>query len=223
LETETPRTHCIRCGECCLKSSPTLQREDLPQVKNGLILTHDLYTIRTGELVRDNINNQLTISEFELIKLKEKAPGKGCVQYDEKDRGCKIYDDRPAQCAAQTCWDDSEYMQVYNGPKLTRKTIIQDEILLGLMEQHEKRCQYGELKKLVKQIETDGAKAIEGILTLLKFDHEIRSLVSEKMGIDLNDMDFIFGRPLTETIPMFGLRVMREADGSFFLTVEEKP
>ncbi len=223
METGHTRTHCIRCGECCLKSSPTLQDEDLPQVKNGRILTHALYTIRTGELVRDNINDQLKISEFELIKFKEKDPGKGCVQYDEKGQGCKIYDYRPAQCAAQTCWDDSEYMQVYNGPKLTRKTIIQDEILLGLMEQHEKRCDYGVLEKLVKQIETKGEKAVEEILSLLKFDHELRPFVSEKMGVDLNDMDFIFGRPLTETISMFGLKVTREPDGSFFLTAEKEP
>ncbi len=220
METETARTHCVRCGECCLKSSPTLQEEDLPQVINGLILTHDLYTIRPGELVRDNINDQLKISEFELIKLKEKDPGKGCIQYDEKGCGCKIYDSRPAQCVAQTCWDDSEYMQVYNGPKLTRKIVIQDKILLGLMEQHEKRCDYRVLEKLVKHIETDGAKAVEEILALLKFDHELRSFVSEKTGVDSNDMDFIFGRPLTETVSMFGLKVTKEPDGSFFLTTE---
>ncbi len=223
METETSRTHCIRCGECCLKSSPTLQEEDLSQVIDGRILTHDLYTIRTGELVRDNIKNQLKISEVELIKLKEKDPEKGCIQYDEKDRECKVYDYRPTQCAAQTCWDDSEYMQVFNRPKLTRNAVIQDEILLGLMEQHEKRCNYGVLEQLVKQIEKEGAKAIEEILELLKFDHEIRPFVSEKLGIDLSDMDFIFGRPLTGTIAMFGLKVKREPEGSFLLTMEDTP
>ena len=223
METDPSRTQCIRCGECCLKSSPTLQADDLPQVKKGLIQTHDLYTIRTGELVRDNIQNQLNISEKELIKLKEKGPGKGCLYYDKKDRACRIYDHRPAQCSAQTCWDDQEFMRVHEGPKLERKAIIQDNILLGLMEQHEKRCGYPVIEKLVRQIEMQGEKAVEELIALLRFDHELRPFVSEKMGLDFNDMDLIFGRPLTETITMFGLQVVQEPDGSFYFTVEELP
>jgi Fe-S-cluster containining protein len=221
LESEKPKTHCIRCGECCIKSSPTLQTEDLLQVTKGLIPTHDLYTIRTGELVRDNIQNELKINENELIKLREKDPGKGCLYYDEKDRACRIYKHRPVQCSAQVCWDDSKYLETYKGPKLTRKEIIQDNILLGLMDQHEKKCSYRVLEKLVRQIETQGAKAVEDLVELLRFDHELRPFVSEKMGLAFNDMDLIFGRPLTETITMFGLRVVQEPDGSFYFTVEE--
>ena len=89
------------------------------------------------------------------------------------------------------------------------------------MEQHENRCHYSVLEKHVKQIESQGARAIEEILSLMKFDHDIRPFVSKKMGIELRDMDFLFGRPLTETIPMFGLKVTKEPDGSFLLTVDD--
>ena len=68
---------------------------------------------------------------------------------------------------------------------------------------------------------TWGAKAVEDLIALLRFDHELRPFVSEKMGMDFNEMDLIFGRPLTETVTMFGLKVVREPDGSFYLTVEE--
>ncbi len=221
MKTESARTHCIRCGECCLRSSPTLQMEDMHLIRDGLIQRCDLYTIRIGELVRDNISDQLRISEKELIKIKEKDVGKGCIHYDENSKACRIYDHRPAQCAALFCWDEAEFMRVYKGPKLTRKEIIDDNILLGLMDQHEKKCSYQAVERLVRQIEAEGEKAVEGIITLLRFDLQLRPFVSEKMEIDPKEMDFVFGRPLTETITMYGLQVKREPDGSFFLTAHQ--
>ena len=223
MEADPSRTHCIRCGECCLKSGPTLQADDLYQIEAGLLSKQDLYTIRAGELVLDNINNQLKLSETELIKIKERDAGKGCIHYDDDDKACRIYEHRPSQCSALFCWDEQAFMRVHEGPKLERKAIIQDTILLGLMEQHEKRCSYRVLENLVRQIETQGAQAVEELIALLRFDHELRPFVSEKMGMDFNEMDLIFGRPLTKTITMFGLKVVREPDGSFYLTVEETP
>jgi len=181
-----PRTHCIRCGECCLRSSPTLQKADIRLIKDKRIWTRDLYTIRVGELVRDNINNQLKISESELIKIREKDAGKGCIYYTDEDKACRIYEHRPIQCSALACWDEREFMQAYNAPKLSRKV--------------------------------NGEKAVDKIIELLKFDHHLRPFVSEKTGLDPSEMDFVFGRPITETITMFGLQVIRERDGSFFLT-----
>ena len=141
--------------------------------------------------------------------------------YNEKGRACWIYDHRPAQCSALACWDEGEFMRVFKGPKLTRKEVIDDSILLGLIEQHEKKCSYHALEKRVRQIEVEGEKAVQGILALLRFDHQLRPFESEKMGIDLKEMALIFGRPLTDTITMFGLQVTREPDGSFFLTVHQ--
>jgi Fe-S-cluster containining protein len=221
LKTDSPRTHCIRCGECCIRSSPTLQIEDIRLIKDGLIQRRDLYTIRIGELVRDNITNQLKISDKELIKIKEKPKGRGCIYYSEKNSACMVYDHRPAQCSALACWDEREFIRVFKGPKLTRKEVIDDRILLGLIEQHEKKCSYLAFEKRVRQIEVEGEKAVQGILALLRFDHRLRPFVSEKMGIDPKEMALIFGRPLTDTITMFGLQVTRDPDGSFFLTVHQ--
>ena len=117
------RTHCIRCGECCLRSSPTLQSEDAPLVTGGHLEGRELYTIRAGELVRDPVRNELRITGRELIKVREKADGGGCVYYDAPARACRIYEYRPAQCAALTCWDTARFMKVFNGPKASRKEI----------------------------------------------------------------------------------------------------
>jgi len=217
------RTHCIRCGECCLGSSPTLQKADASLVYDGFIKLKNLYTIRSGELVRDNIRGKLIVTDKELIKIKEKKNGPGCIYYDEKAKACTIYEYRPIQCKALTCWDESEFMRVYARPKMDRRDIIRDKISLDLMNEHHKRCNYGDLDKWVRQIEQEGEAAVGRILEALRFDHHIRAFTSKKLGIDLNKMDLLFGRSLTETITMFGLKVIKKSDGSFFLTVLESP
>ena len=196
---------------------------DTSLVYDGFIERGNLYTIRLGELVRDNIRGELIVTDKEIIKIKEKENGPGCIYYDEKEKACTIYEYRPIQCKALACWDESEFMRVYARPKMDRRDIIRDKTVLGLMNEHQKRCSYSELDECVRQIEQKGEEAVGRILEALRFDHHIRAFTSKKLGIDLNEMDFLFGRPLTETITMFGLKVIKKSDGSFFLTVLESP
>lgn len=216
---EKPRDHCIRCGECCLGSSPTLQIEDVPLVRDGFIEKGGLYSIRVGEPVRDNIENKLIITDREFIKVREKKEGSGCIYYDEEAKACRIYDHRPAQCAALACWDSSEFIRLYKRPKADRKAIIYDRVLLALMDEHGRKCSYSKLDGLARMIEKEGEKAVGRILELLRFDRHIRTFTTKKLDIDSGEIDFYFGRPLTQTITMFGLQVVREPDGSFFLTI----
>ena len=217
------RTHCIRCGECCLRSSPSLQLTDAPIVNESIIKKSDLYTVRVGELVRDNIRDELKITDKELIKMREKGTAGGCIFYDDAEKRCTIYEHRPSQCKALACWDEREFMRVYATPKSCRKEIIHDQALLRLIDEHEKRCAYAQLDRYVKKIERDGGAAVEKILQILQFDYEIRLLIPEKLGVDSDEMDLILGRPLTETIVMFGLKVVCEPDGSFLLTTLDSP
>jgi len=217
------RTECIRCGECCLRAAPSLQVSDISRVTEGPIRRSDLYTLRAGELVRDNIRGEFKITDKEIIKVREKENNGGCVFYDDAGKRCTIYDQRPVQCAAMKCWDESEFLRVYAEPKADRRDIIPDESLLRLMAAHEEKCAYAQLDSHVKQIEKRGEKAVEKILDLLKFDHDIRWMVPEKLGVEADDLDLIFGRPLSVTIAMFGLKVVREPDGSFFLTLLDTP
>jgi Fe-S-cluster containining protein len=196
---------------------------DASLVYDGFIKLKNLYTIRSGELVRDNIRGELIVTDKEIIKIKEKENGTGCIYYDEKAKACTIYESRPIQCKALTCWDESEFMRVYARPKMDRRDIIRDKIVLGLMNEHHKRCSHSELDKRVRRIEKEGEAAVGKILEALRFDHHIRAFTSKKLGIDLNEMDLLFGRPLTETITMFGLKVIKKSDGSFYLTVLEAP
>jgi Fe-S-cluster containining protein len=214
------RTHCIRCGECCTGSSPTLQADDLPLVEAGVIAAKDFYTIRKGELAWDNVKEALAIVQEEILKVKEKQEG-GCIFYDDTAKACTIYEKRPAQCSAMACWDTAEFMKVYEQAKLAREDVIRDGILLGLIEAHEKRCSYEELQSHLKAVETEGERAVEKIIEVLKFDFHMRPFLLQKLRLDPDEMDFLFGRPLVDTIVMFGLKVIREPDGTFFLTTAE--
>jgi len=221
LNTDKPRTHCIRCGGCCLGSSPTLQKEDVPLVKEGLIQKNQLFTIRAGELVHDNVSKDLKITNTEMLKVRERENGRGCIFYRDREKACTIYHRRPAQCRALACWDTSEFMRVHAGPKAERKDVVEDAVLKNLIMAHNKRCAYDRLEDVVLRIEKEGERAVEEIMRVLKWDHDLRPLASEKLRIESDESDFYFGRPMTRTIKMFGLQVRREPDGSFFLTTSE--
>lgn len=212
------QTHCVRCGECCQASSPTLQREDVPKVTAGVIPWRDLYTLRPGEPVRDNVRGGLKPLDQELIKLRETDQG-ACIYYDEENRACRIYEHRPAQCAAQKCWDDTDFMQIQDQPKATRKDLLQDPGLLRLIQAYEERCSIIELVREIKAIQSQGESAVTQILGMLKFDHDLRRMMPEKLEIAPGETDLVLGRPLTRIIEGFGLKVVREPDGSFLLTV----
>ena len=223
MNSQETRTHCIRCGECCRRSSPTLQAKDLALVGEGFIPIEHLVTIRKGEFVRDNVRGGIIPADQEMIKVREKkGHGGACVFYDGGETACAIYEKRPAQCASLKCWDTTEFMDLYQHPKLRRQDIVESGVLLGLMEEHEKRCSYAALYDHVCRISDQGDKAVEEILELLKFDFHLRPFLAQKLELRIEEMDFFFGRPLTETIVMFGLKVERQPDGAFFLTRLER-
>ena len=167
--------------------------------------------------MRDNIADSLVITGEEMIKLREREGG-CCVLYDAAEKACQIYEERPLQCSALKCWDPTEFMKVYERPKLQRRDVVEGTLLLDLITEHETRCSYERLEGYVKEIEVGGEKAVQKIIDLLNFDFELRPFISDKLQIAPAEMAFLFGRPLVDTIPMFGLKVSREADGTFFLS-----
>jgi Fe-S-cluster containining protein len=204
-----------------MQSTPSLQADDIPLVLNGHIENKDLFTIRPGEMVRDNVIKEIRPACEEIIKVRDRDGA--CIFYDGSEKGaCTIYDHRPVQCAALECWDSSKFMKVYVGPKARREDFIEDGVLLGLMREHEKRCAYEILGSLVGEIKSRADAAVKQILEVLKFDYHLRPFVCEKMGIAPNETDFLFGRPLVKTIQQFGLQVIRPPDDSFLLTALEE-
>jgi Fe-S-cluster containining protein len=192
-------------------------------VRDGWIPITDLYTIRKGELVHDPISDRLRVTGAEFLKVREREDSGECLYYDPQARACRIYSHRPSQCKALTCWDPTEFMEVYRRPKASRQDLVEGETRRALITKHEERCSYRVLAAWVGRIETMGEPAVREILDILRFDGHFRTFVSENLPMDPKEMDFLFGRPLVDTIRMFQLRVIREPDGSFLLTVSTGP
>jgi len=216
---KTPRrTHCIRCGTCCMKGGPTLHEEDMGLFVKGVLKTSHVYTLRKGEVVRD-VDETLMILEREMIKIKGQDETWSCIFYDSEHSTCEIYQDRPGECRAMKCWDLRHLKEVMDTSLLQRKDLINPgDGILKIIDAHEERCSYTGLESKVKELQkTNVDKAVEKIIDILQYDDYMRPFIAEKLSIDLEVMDFLFGRPLTKTIHMFGLRV--EQEGNTFTLV----
>jgi len=207
------RTHCIRCGTCCMKGGPTLHEDDTTLFEEGILKKNNLYTLRKGEVVR-NTDDGLMALEQEMIKIKGRGEAWTCMFYDDDLKECTIYDQRPIECRALKCWDLRNLNEVMAKPRLQRKHLINpDDGILKIIGAHEQRCSYEILEQSVQGLRGPAAeKAVEKILDLLHYDECTRLFLLEKSNLDPNAMDFFFGRPLTTTIRMFGLCVKKQGD-----------
>ena len=206
-------THCRRCGTCCEKGGPSLHHEDRPLVDRGDIPVRHLFTLRKGELARDNVKGVLAPLREEIIKIKGQNGRWTCRYYDPRERGCRIYRHRPLECRVLNCQDTGPIEQLYATGRLTRRDLlVKIQGLWELVEDHEQRCSYTNLA--VRVHAGDQEKGVlrqeQAILETLRYDAHIRQLTVEKAGLDAGMLDFVFGRPLAKTIQMFGIELVRK-------------
>jgi len=211
---DTATTECRRCGTCCKKGGPSFHLEDKVLVENGIILSKHLYTIRIGELSFDNVKGCILPASSDIIKIKGRKGSWTCVFFDGKNNECTIYDTRPMECRVLKCWDTREIEKIYAKNRLTRKDLISSiEGLWDLVEEHQNQCGYDMLTLFVDALNTDKKnEALKGILEIIEHDIKIRELVVQRAGLESDLTDFIFGRPITETIKMYGLKIEKGGD-----------
>jgi Fe-S-cluster containining protein/anti-sigma regulatory factor (Ser/Thr protein kinase) len=121
------RPYCLRCGECCSRVSPSLHFEDLGLFDKGILQYRDVYTLRKGEPVLNNIKGSLDTLSQELVKIKEDPESRQCNFYQEEEKSCRIYEQRPLQCRTQECWNPRALEQLWNRDKLTRQHFLKDD------------------------------------------------------------------------------------------------
>lgn len=207
-------TECIRCGTCCKKGGPSFHLEDKVLIEKGIILSKYLYTIREGELCYDNVKESILPAASDIIKIKGQKDSITCIFFNEKENECTIYDNRPVECRALKCWDTREIENIYSKNRLTRKDLISTiEGLWDLVEDHQRRCSYEALKFFIAVLNKDEKdEALNGIFDIIEYDAQIRELVVQKGDLDPEMTDFIFGRPITETIRMYGFKIIKQND-----------
>ena len=91
----TSGSECIRCGTCCEKGGPAFHQEDRCLIEKGQIPSRYLFTIRKGEFAYDNVKERLVPVESDIIKIKGKEDTWTCIFFDEENKQCSIYHDRP--------------------------------------------------------------------------------------------------------------------------------
>lgn len=212
---------CVRCGTCCEKGGPGLHQEDRVLIDTGSIPSRCFFTIRQGELASDNVRGCLMPVNSDVIKIKGKADTWTCIFFDEAGKQCTIYEGRPLECRALKCWDTRELEKTYAGRRLTREDLVSEvEGLWDLIQDHHQRCSYEIIKKLIDDFNgSSRERARKKLLEIIQFDAEIRKLVVEQGGMDPEMLDFLFGRPLTKTLPNYGITVRQ--DGTKKMNIDE--
>jgi Fe-S-cluster containining protein len=211
---EKPISECRRCGTCCKKGGPSFHHADKVLIEKGVIHSKYLYTIREGEMAYDNVRQCLEPVSSDIIKLKGKDDGWTCILFDEKQNACTIYENRPIECRALKCWDTKALEELYAKKRLKREDLVADvEGLWGIIKDHQARCNYETIQKLVNAINSDrGGEARQKLAEIIQFDIEIRKLVVSRGGLDMEMLDFLFGRPLKQTLKNFGLKIRQKGE-----------
>jgi len=205
------RNGCRRCGTCCRKGGPALHMADIALVKTGAIALDSLFTIRAGERVHDNVCGRVVPLKTEIVKIRGRANSWSCLFYDSSTCGCRIYDQRPLECRALACWNTSELVHIYKRHRITRKDLIGNiRDLWDLVQTHESRCAYEKLSGLISQIKTAPDQYLaDAVCECIAYDRHLRELTVEKSGMTPGLLDFLFGRPLQETVSMYGITVFK--------------
>ena len=209
IKPATSGSDCVRCGVCCEKGGPGFHQADRALIDKGLIPARCLFTIRQGEMAYDNVQGRLEPVDSDIIKIKGKGDSWTCMFFDETGKQCSIYADRPLECRALKCWDTHELETLYAGRRLTRKDLIcKVEGLWDLIQEHQQRCDYEKIQKLIDDLNGPaGERARRKLLEIIQFDTEIRKLVVKQGKMDPEMLNFLFGRPLSKTLPKYGIKI----------------
>lgn len=214
------RAYCIRCGNCCNLGSATLESEDIELFKKDIIKPAHVITIRQGEPVSEK--GQIAPAKKEMIKIKEVPDSKSCVFYEKNGSSCGIYENRPKQCKLQECWNP-ERTEDQEKDWLDRRALLPATgPLWDIIQRHENKCSYEEFNRSMAKMGATKGQTVEELLELLRYDHYVREFVQEHFNLGPDTLSFFLGRPLKDSLHLYGLRLEEQADGCFFLAPTEE-
>ena len=181
-------------------------------IDKGVIPARCLFTIRQGESAYDNVKGCLMPVDSDIIKIKGRQDTWTCIFFEEANQECSIYNDRPRQCRSLKCWDTRELEKMYARRRLTREDLISEvEGLWDLIKDHQERCDYTKIQGLISDLDSrHRVDAQRRLAQIIRYDMEIRELAVSRGAMDPDMLDFLFGRPLTKTLPNYGVKVRRQ-------------
>lgn len=188
---------CRRCGTCCTKGGPALHLEDSPLLRNKTLSENDLYTLRVGEPVYDQILDQVVLLESECVKIRSVQESTTCIFFESNEYACCLYASRPVECRALQCWDIRHWLKASRQARLTRFEVVGAKSALAeLIREHEARCGCADLLELLEQ-DTHGAR--RSLQDATAYDTALRDVLVER-GVNPQGLEFLLGRPLDVVI-----------------------
>lgn len=213
---------CLRCGDCCERSSPTLVEEDLPLLQEETLHWTEIITLRVGERAYDPRQRQVITLTAERLKLREQPQSHRCLFFAADPNRCLIYDHRPQQCRVQFCYQKPD-QQPPSGRPLTRQAIFgAHPEIWQLIATHEERCGIPRLAAVLDRLREGEAAAEEELFDILHFDHYLRDYLRREWQLPTRALDFLLGRSLPEILPQFGLKATLTPEGTFKVALAEK-
>ena len=208
---------CVRCGECCELSSPTLLAPDLALFQQEILTWDEVYTLRPGEQVASREGKASTLAE-ERLKIREVPGSRQCWFYQAATNRCRIYEDRPEQCRRQECWGE-EAPALETAELLSRETLLAGvPEIWDLITAHQERCGLRRVLQALKDLETEPEAAGEVLFDALHFDHYLRQMLQEEWELSAAATEFILGRPLTQFLRDHGINATLTPEGTFRLS-----
>ena len=210
------QNECLRCGDCCERSSPTLMAEDLALLQDEILHWTDIVTLRVGERAYDARRQQVITLTEERLKLREEPRSHRCLFFVTQPNRCLIYDHRPQQCRQQLCNRPPEEQPPASGTPLTRQTIFgAHPEIWQLITAHEERCALSRLTATLENLQNPAAQ--EDLFEVLHFDHYFRQYLRQEWQLPSRALDFLLGRPLPDLLPQFGLTAKLTPAGTYTL------
>lgn len=217
------RPHCIRCGTCCTQGSPTLAKEDIGLFTRDMLKPADVTTIRRGELAHNNATGgEIAPVEHEMIKVREDPGTRTCVFFQPEDKSCAIYDERPGQCRRQECWNPAPPFPGTEEPMTREDLLSTTGDLWSIICRHEERCSYANFDRIMARLAATKGQTVQDVLDMLAFDQHVRDFLGKQFRLYPETMNFFLGRPLAESVSVYGLRIEENQDGTFILTVADQ-
>lgn len=214
-DTDGDPFECERCGTCCRKGGPGLHDVDIPIVAEKVVNPEYLYTIRRGELIRDNINGGLVYTDTEIIKVRSGKESSTCLYFDDAGNACRIYDNRPAQCRAMKCRDIEDITDMHARNRMSRADLFGDiGWLMEMIDLHEARCSYRDVHGLIERRKEGDASAARELSGIIAYDQAVRDIVREKEALGEGLLELVFGIPLARVLEYrFGIRPEKSRAG----------
>jgi len=213
---------CVRCGECCVKGSPTLLIGDLGLFHRDILTWNDVYTLRPGEKATTR-DGEVTYLKEERLKVREVPGSRQCWFYLAANQTCRIYADRPEQCRRQNCWGEPPPPTAPDELLQRRHLFVGVPEVWDIIREHQDRCDCAAVARLLADLGAGVDAADDALFEALHFDHYLRQMLIDDWELTPEAVEFLLGRSLAEFLGTLGLNATLTPEGVFSLSPRQEP